>query len=96
MVSQQRMELAKKIVLLGTMDLNKLAPIGDLGYLNDIETYQGDFLLSTIPDAIIRAFYEQKAKNCWTLQTSDSGYRGTDHHSHCPELGLSWHVDSSD
>lgn len=34
MSREQEMELVRKVGLLGLKDLNKLAPIGDLGYMN--------------------------------------------------------------
>ena len=95
MTDEKRMELVRKIGLLGLSDLNKLAPIGDIGYLNAISFYH-DFLRSGLIDAIIKAFWEQKEKNNWTVIGGNTKWRCTDHWSECPELGLRWSVDSGD
>ena len=95
MSDEQRMQLVRKIGLLGLSDLNKLAPIGDIGYLNAISFYH-DFLRSGMIDAIIKAFYEQKQNNNWTVEGKSSRWRNTDNSYHCPELGLYWQVDSGD
>ena len=90
------MELYRKIGLFGLNDLNKIAPIGDLGYLNAIDFYKGDFLMSGMVSAIMKAFWEQKEKNEWTVEGGDTKWRCTDHWSFCPELNLRWQVDSGD
>ena len=89
------MELVRKVGLLGTNDLRKLAPIGDIGYLNSISFFRGDFLRSTLPSSIINAFMEQRERYGFTLERGDGPYR-CDHWARCKELGLIWHVDSSD
>ena len=89
MNNEQTMDLVRKVGLFGMKDLNKLAPIGDLGYLNSISYYRGDFLRSGLIEAIMDAFREQMKDNKWT-------WRCTDHWSYCPELGLRWSVDSGD
>lgn len=91
-----RMELLRKVGLFGLKDLNKLAPIGDLGYLNAIDYYEGDFLRSGLISAIMDAFWEQREKNEWTFQGGNTKWRCTDHWAYCPELGLRWSVDSGD
>lgn len=90
------MDLVRKVGLFGLKDLRKLAPIGDLGYLNAISYYRGSFLLSDLSSAIMDAFWEQKEKYGWTVKGGDTAWRCTDHWSYCPELGLSWSVDSGD
>lgn len=95
MSKEQKMELVRKVGLFGLSDLKKIAPIGDLGYLNAISFYH-DFLNSGLIDAIMKAFYEQCEKYGWTVESGDTGWRCTDHWSHCPELGLTWRVDSGD
>lgn len=96
MNKKQKMELVRKVGVLGLTDLRKLAPIGDLGYLNAISYYRGDFLNSGLIEAIMKAFWEQKDKYGWTVESGDTKWRCTDHWSHCPELGLTWRVDSGD
>ena len=90
------MELIRKVGLFGLRDLRKLAPIGDLGYLNGIEFYRGNYPLSGLVDDILKAFQEQRERFGFTLQGGDTGWRCTDHWSRCPELKLSWQVDSGD
>ena len=99
MSKEQEMELVRKVGLFGLRDLNKLAPIGNLDYMNGWYppffwevTWAGTELCA----AIYRAFNNQREHNNWTVNGHSSGYRGTDHHSYCPELGLSWSVDSGD
>jgi hypothetical protein len=99
MNNEQTMDLVRKVGLFGLKDLNKLAPIGDLDYLNAISYYRGDFLRSGLIEAIMDAFREQMKDNGWTVQGGDTKWtkwRCTDHWSYCPELGLRWSVDSSD
>ena len=92
-----------KVGVLGLDDLRKLAPIGDIGYLNGIEfhkSYDRDgmhkFCRTTLLSWIMCAFDEQREKFGYSVEGYSSGYRGTDHHSYCPELGLRWSVDSGD
>lgn len=95
MNNKERMELVRKVGLLGTNDLRKLAPIGDIGYLNAIVFYRGDFIKSEIPRLIMKAFREQREKYGFTTVSIYSTCRG-DSQFKCPELGLYWGVDSSD
>lgn len=95
-MSNERMDLLRKVGLFGLKDLRTLAPIGDLGYLNGISYYRGSFLLGDLPSAIMDAFWEQKERYGWTVNGGDTAWRCTDHWSYCPELGLSWSVDSGD
>lgn len=93
-VAPWKKELTRKIGLFGLSDLRKLAPIGDLGYENGWETFYGKgWMFGGMEKAIMKAFREQgfKFDKGWS-----SGYRGTDHHSVCTELGLSYSVDSGD
>jgi len=90
------MELVRKVGLLGLSDLRKLAPIGDLGYLNDISYYRGDFTRSGLIEAIIHAFYEQKNRFGFTEVCRETVWRCTDHEYYCPELGMYWQIDSGD
>ena len=96
MSNEQRMELLRKVGVLGLRDLRMLAPIGDLGYLNATSFYRGDFLRSGLIDAIMKAFYEQREKYGWTIEGGETRWRCTDHWAYCPELGMSWRIDSGD
>lgn len=89
--------LLLKVGLFGIQDLNRLAPIGDIGYLNDISYYNGrEYEMSGLKRDIMKAFDEQREKNGWTVEGGNTVWRCTDHWSHCPEIGLSWSVDSGD
>lgn len=95
-IPEWKKELSRKIGLFGLSDLRKLAPIGDLNYANgwywDVYGRKGWFY-GDMEKAIMKAFHEQgfKFDKSW-----DSGYRRTDHHCVCDELGLMYSVDSSD
>jgi len=89
MSDKDKLELSKKIGLFGLSDLRKLAPIGDLGYANG-------WMHGGIENAIVKAFWEQQKIYGWEVKGYSSGYRQTDHHTYCKELGLSWSVDSGD
>ena len=100
MTREEKMELTRKIGLFGLSDLRKIAPIGDLGYVNGwYPPFWGDtdmWLDVELPIAIMKAFREQRDKFGFKVEGYSSGYRQTDHHSYCKELGLRWSVDSSD
>lgn len=95
-VPNWKKELVRKIGLFGLGDLRKLAPIGDLGYANgwywNPSGVKG-FMYGGMEIAIMEAF---RAQGFRCDKSYSSGYRGTDHHSHCTELNLSYSVDSSD
>ena len=95
-VQTWKKELIRKIGLFGLSDLRKLAPIGDLGYANGWywnPSGEKGFMYGEMEIAILNAFREQGFK---FDKGYSSGYRGTDHHSICTELGLRYSVDSSD
>ena len=99
MSKEQEMELVRKVVLFGLSDLNKLAPIGDLGYSNSWYPpffWKVTWASTDLPRLIYEAYCEQFNSNNWHEECYDSCYRMTDHHYHCPELGLRWSVDSGD
>jgi glycosyltransferase involved in cell wall biosynthesis len=52
-------ELLLKVGLFGLQDLRRLAPIGDIGYLNDISYYH-DYERSGLIRDLMKAFYEQQ------------------------------------
>ena len=100
MSREEKKELTRKIGLFGLSDLRKLAPIGDLGYANGwYPPFWGkkDMWLDVeMPKAIVKAYYEQREKFGYKTEGYSTGYRNTDHHTVCKELGLRWSVDSSD
>ena len=101
MSDEQLMDLYRKVSLFGLSDLRKLAPIGDIGYLNGIDfygrfykgTFRG-FLRSTLLDWVYKAYCAQFKERGWTEKGSSSGRCIHDHY--CPELGFSYGIDSSD
>ena len=95
-VQNWKKELVRKIGLFGLSDLRKLAPIGDLGYANGWywnPSGEKGFMYGEMEIAILKAFREQGFR---FDKGYSSGYRGTDHHSICTELGLRYSVDSGD
>lgn len=95
-VPEWKKKLTRKIGLFGLSDLRKLAPIGDLGYANgwDWNPYgEEGWFYGEMEKAIMDAFHAQGFK---FDKGEDSGYRRTDHHSYCTELGLRYSVDSGD
>lgn len=98
MTDNQLMDLYRKVSLFGLSDLRKLAPIGDIGYLNGIDFYRGSsfrsFLRSTLIDWIYNAYCKQFKRSGWTEHVHQSGR--CIHDYYCPELGFSYGIDSSD
>ena len=96
-VPERKKELVRKIGLFGLSDLRKLAPIGDLGYANGWTPIFHDdgrgWMYGEMESSILSAFREQGFR---FDKGYSSGYRGTDHHRICTELGLSYSVDSGD
>lgn len=95
-VPEWKKKLTRKIGLFGLSDLRKLAPIGDLGYANgwDWDLYgRKGWFFGEMEKAVMEAFHQQGFK---FDKGYDSGYRRTDHHYICTELGLSYSVDSGD
>ena len=86
-------ELLLKVGLFGLQDLRRLAPIGDIGYLNATSFYH-DYERSGLISDLMRAFDEQRDKYGWDVLDRSSGWP-CDHTSYCPQLGLTWSVDSS-
>ena len=96
MSKEQIMELVRKIGLFGLSDLRKLAPIGDIGYLNAIDYYRGNFLRSEMIAAIYKAYCQQFKKYGWTEEHKSSHWRNSDNTYYCPEIGLRYSIDSGD
>lgn len=88
MNERRRLELFRKVGILGLRDLRKLAPIGDIGYVNG-------FTKGCIESAILTAFREQMGIYPFHVVEKTAG-RTTDRTYTCQELGLTWHIDSSD
>lgn len=98
MSDKRKLELTRKIGLFGLGDLRKIAPIGDLGYMNGWYPPfgSGAWMSGGLERSIYKAFCEQKEKFGWKVDGGDTKWRCTDHWFHCPELSLSWQVDSGD
>ena len=98
MTKERKLELTRKIGLMGLNDLRKIAPIGDLGYANGWYGPFGDgsWMKGGLERAIMAAFHEQRERLGFKTDGYSTGYRRTDHHTKCKELGLSWSVDSGD
>ncbi len=87
MAPKQKLELIRKVEVIGINDLTKIAPIGNLGYMNG-------WKIGGIEFAIVRAFREQMKTKGFKLEER-TRYR-CDREYTCHELNLSWSVDSSD
>lgn len=100
MTKEEKLELSRKVGLMGLKDLRKLALIGDLGYENGWYPpffWKVDMWLDVeLPKAIMKAFHEQREKYGFKVEGYSTGWAKTDHHSYCKELGLRWSVDSGD
>lgn len=98
MTDNQLMDLYRKVSLFGLEDLSRLAPIGDIGYLNGISYYRGNdfrsFLRSTLLQWVYDAYCAQYKRAGWTETYYRSGRCISDYH--CKELGFSYGIDSSD
>lgn len=95
-VPEWKKKLTRNIGLFGLSDLRKLAPIGDLGYANEWywnPSGEKGWFYGEMEIAIMKAFQEQGFK---FDKGEDSGFRRTNHHSYCTELGLRYSVDSGD
>ena len=90
-----RSELVRKVGLFGMRDLKKIAPIGDIGYANGWNPpFWGEprWDDTEMPKTICREAKEQGYK----FECINYNHRGTDTEYFCRELGLYYHVDSSD
>lgn len=93
MTKEEKLKLTMKIGLFGLSDLRKIAPIGDLNYANG---WRNAWMDGGMESAIVKAFNEQWKKYGFKSESYSTGYRRTDHHTVCKELGLRWSVDSGD
>ena len=90
-------ELVRKVGLLGLSDVSKLAPIGDLGYANGwyqccIFHKRGTFM----DGGLERMIYDAAREQGYRFECISHNERGTDTVYYCKELGMTYHVDSSD
>ena len=96
MSNERKLELTRKIGLFGMSDLRKIAPIGDLGYANGWYSPFGSeaWMNGGLERALVKAAREQGFKS----EGRENGYpnRGTDNVTYFPEIGMTYHVDSSD
>lgn len=97
MYIKQKMELVRKVGLLGLKDVSKLAPIGDLDYANGwypcgLLPEQGTFMKGGLE----RMVYEAAMAQGYTFECIRHNERGIDTVYYCEALGCYYHVDSSD
>jgi len=97
MFYKDKEELLRKVGLMGLRDVKMLAPIGDLGYAN------GWYPCSLLPKlgtfmhgGLERAVYDAVREQGYSFKCVSYNHRGTDTVYHCEELGMTYHVDSSD
>ena len=94
MVTKQKLELTRKIGLLGLSDLRRIAPIGDLGYANGWYYPFGDG--SWMNGGLERDITKAASEQGFRLECITNGNRGLDTVYRNKEIGLIYHVDSSD
>ena len=97
MYCKQKLELVRKVGLFGLKDVSKLAPIGDLGYANGwypcgFFPEQGTFMKGGLE----RMIHEAACEQGFTFKCISHLETGIDTVYHCEELGMTYHVDSSD
>ena len=97
MYIKQKLELVRKVGVLGLSDVSKLAPIGDLDYANGwypcgFFPEQGTFMKGGIE----RAVYDAACKQGYTFKCISHRESGVDTVYHCEQLKMTYHVDSSD
>ena len=90
-------ELLRKVGVFGVGDVKRLAPIGDLGYENGWYPWglfpsRGTFMDGGMEKAICDAAHDQG----YRFKCISHNERGTDTVYYCEELGMTYHVDSSD
>ena len=92
-----REELVRKVGIFGLRDVRMLAPIGDLGYANGWDPCglfptQGTFMNGGLE----RTVYDAVRQQGYRFDCIRHNERGTDTVYYCKELGMTYHVDSSD
>jgi hypothetical protein len=97
MYIKQKMELVRKVGIFGLKDVKKLAPIGDLGYANG--WYQQSWLPNSgtfMRGGLERMIYEAACAQGYGFKEISHRETGVDTVYHNEELGMTYHVDSSD
>ena len=92
----KRLSLATQHVSGRSSTREGLCPRAPQGSDPEPKARPGMWLDVEMPKAIVKAFYEQREKFGYKTEGYSTGYRNTDHHTVCKELGLRWSVDSSD
>lgn len=97
MYIKQKMDLVRKVGLFGLKDVSKLAPIGDLDYANGwyfcgLFPEQGTFMRGGLE----RSVYDAAIAQGYTFECVAHRETGVDTVYHCEEIGMTYHVDSSD
>jgi hypothetical protein len=88
-------ELLRKVGVFGVGDVKRLAPIGDLGYMNGWYPpffWEPKFVDTEMP----RMIYESACEQGYRFKEISHNERGTDTVYYCEELKMTYHVDSSD
>jgi hypothetical protein len=96
-IAPWKKDLVRKVGLIGLRDVRKLAPIGDLGYANGwypcgLLPTQGTFM----DGGLERCIYEEACEQGFTFECTSHRETGVDTCYYCKELGMKYHVDSSD
>ena len=96
-IAPWKKDLVRKVGLMGLRDVRKLAPIGDLGYANGwypcgLLPTKGTFM----DGGLERCIYEAACEQGFTFECTSHRETGVDTCYYCKELGMKYHVDSSD
>lgn len=97
MYYKAKQELVRKVGLFGLKDLRKLAPIGDLGYANG--WYPNGFFPENgtfMKGGLERMIYEAAREQGFYYKMVSHRETGSDTVYRCEEIGMTYHVDSSD
>lgn len=91
-----KMNLVRKIGLMGLSDVSKLAPIGDLGYMNGWYPWalfptRGQWM----DGGMERAIYEAAIAQGYHFEVISHRETGSDTCYYCKDLHMYYHVDSS-
>lgn len=95
-IAPWKKKLSMKIGLLGLNDVSKLAPIGDLGYMNgwypcSLFTDHGQWMNGGME----RAVYEAAKEQGYRFEEISHRETGVDTTYYCKSLSMYFHVDSS-
>ena len=89
-------DLIRKLGLFGLSDVSRLAPIGDLGYMNG--WYRSPFFPSQgtwMDGGMERAIYEAAREQGYRFEIISHRETGSDTCYYCKDLHMYYHVDSS-